>query len=324
MFRERLREYFSFTRKERIGVLLLIFLILLIFIFPYFFSLRKNKSEKQSLEQFKKEIAQLKVKQQNDEIKQGNRAYNSDDENNSGHDEPETQNKPEKKSQLFYFDPNTISEDQWEQLGIRDKTIRTIQHYLAKGGRFKIPTDLKKIYGIKENDYARLLPFVQIKNYAGIDNAVSPDKTVGKIRSPFFAKTNDFPIIDINTADSISLIALRGIGSKLASRIIHFRERLGGFYTIEQVAEVYGLPDSTFRKIKPFLTIKNDSVNKIDINTADVNTLKQHPYIRWELARSIVQYRSQHGPFKKPEDMLQIDILPPETYKKITSYIKIN
>jgi len=323
MFQERMREYFSFTRKERIGVLVLIFLILLIFIFPYFFEFRKSKTDQHSLEQFKNEIAQLKVKSQNDDVRQEASANKTDDDNNNAdYYEPIQQNKNDKKNSLFYFDPNTISEDQWRQLGIRDKTVHTIQHYLLRGGRFKIPVDLKKVYGIHEDDYNRLSPFIKIKNSSDIGKEDSEAVFVKKDHPTFTDKSKKSPIVDINISDSIGFSGLRGIGSKLASRIIHFRERLGGFYEVDQIAEIYGLPDSVFKAIKPFLRISNDSVNKIDINTADVNILKQHPYIRWEMARAIVQYRSQHGPFKKPDDLLQITIISPENYKKIEPYIK--
>jgi len=322
MLGEKVREYFSFTRKERIGVLILIFLILLIFIFPYFFEFRKNKTDQQSLEQFKDEIARLKLKQQDNYVKKDNETSDNDEENNSLHYDPVQQNKYANKDPLFYFDPNTISGNEWKQLGIRDKTIHTIQHYLAKGGRFKIPADLKKVYGIHEDDYDRLQPFIKIKNTREKNNIDPVDNIIKEDHS--LNKAKDFPIVDINTADSVSFIALRGIGNKLASRIIHFRERLGGFYAVDQIAEVYGLPDSVFLAIKPFLRIKNDSVNKIDINTADINILKQHPYIRWELAKAIVAYRNQHGFFKKPEDLLQVAIIRPVDYNRISFYIKIN
>jgi len=322
MLREKLREYFSFTRKERIGVLVLIFLTVLIFIFPYYFELRTDKTDQGSLEEFKNEVAQLKIKPQNDSEKKADGENNATEENNISFYEPTQTDNSGKKNPLFYFDPNSLSETKWKQLGLRDKTIHTIQNYISKGGRFKVPEDLKKVYGIHEYDYDRLFPFIKIKNSRNDDDENVKDNIVKRDNPHAIKKTNDFLIVDINTADSADFDALRGIGSKLASRIIHFRERLGGFCAVDQIAEIYGLPDSVFQSIKPSLTIKNDSIHKIDINIADINILKQHPYIRWELARAIIQYRSQHGLFKKPEELLQIAIMTPENFRKIAPYVK--
>jgi competence ComEA-like helix-hairpin-helix protein len=112
-----------------------------------------------------------------------------------------------------------------------------------------------------------------------------------------------FSIIDVNNADTTAFISLPGIGSKLAARIITFREKLGGFYSVEQIGETYGLPDSTFQKIKQWLKLDNLSVKKININTATVDEMKAHPYIKYGLANPIVAYRNEHGAFSKIEDI---------------------
>ncbi len=323
MLWEKLREYFSFTRKERIGVLVLIFLIIVIFILPNFFPYHVSKEDLESFEQFKNEIAQLKPVSQNDSSFASN---DKEDGYDDDHDEvPAKKNKVDEKNHLFYFDPNTISAQDWERLGVKDKTTHTIQHYLSKGGRFNVPQDLKKIYGIQEKDYETLLPFIKINAKPDYDRIGQEEHHEKKSSSSFHSsfEKDRLSIIDINTADSAAFIALPGIGNKLASRIIHFREKLGGFYKIEQIAEVYGVPDSTFQKIKSFLSIENDSIKKIDINSADINTLKEHPYIRWQLAKSIVQYRQEHGLFKTIDDLRRIESIDDKKFDQIKAYIAI-
>ena len=88
-----------------------------------------------------------------------------------------------------------------------------------------------------------------------------------------------------------------------------------------QVAETYGLPDSTFQKIKSLLKLSGDNIQKIDINSAGVEILKQHPYIKWNIARAIVAYREQHGAFNNLEDLLQIGVISNEILQKIRPYI---
>lgn len=128
--------------------------------------------------------------------------------------------------------------------------------------------------------------------------------------------------IDINKADSAAWESLRGIGPVLAARIVRFRDKLGGFYAISQVRETYGLPDSTFNKIQPYLRLNAVSLKKLDINNADEQTLAQHPYIRYKLARLIFLYRSNNGPFSQPADLLGIPLVDDSIYRKIEHYIK--
>ncbi|MEO7045836.1 MAG: helix-hairpin-helix domain-containing protein, partial [Ferruginibacter sp.] len=126
-----------------------------------------------------------------------------------------------------------------------------------------------------------------------------------------------------NEADSTAYIDLPGIGPSFARRIINFRNRLGGFYSIDQVAETFGLPDSTFQKIKPYLQLSNEPVKKININTASMEELKAHPYIRWQLANLIIQYKTQHGPYKKIDDIKKIMVVDEDTFNKVAPYLAV-
>ena len=98
---------------------------------------------------------------------------------------------------------------------------------------------------------------------------------------------------------------------------------VGGFYSVEQVAEVYGLPDSTFQMIKPLLSCDSSQIEKLDVNTADEAALKNHPYIKWNLARAIVNYRQQHGVYNSLDKLMQIDIISPGIFQKISPYLKV-
>ncbi|HET7897749.1 MAG TPA: helix-hairpin-helix domain-containing protein, partial [Flavisolibacter sp.] len=129
--------------------------------------------------------------------------------------------------------------------------------------------------------------------------------------------------ININEADTSAFIALPGIGSKLSARIISFREKLGGFYSVEQIGETYGLPDSTFQKIRGRLVVDGDGIRKINVNTATKDELKSHPYIRWNLANAIVEYRNQHGSFKNLEELKNIALVDDAVFQKISPYLDL-
>ena len=113
-----------------------------------------------------------------------------------------------------------------------------------------------------------------------------------------------------------------GIGSKLAARIVNFRDKLGGFYSVSQVGETYGLPDSTFQKIKGSLQL-GGTVKRLDVNSATKEQLKTHPYIKWNLANAIVEYRNQHGAFKSLDELKNITIIDDTTFEKIVHYLSL-
>lgn len=227
------------------------------------------------------------------------------------------------KGELFYFDPNTISTSEWKRLGIRDKTIQTIEKYLSKGGHFSTPEDLQKIYGLHKDEFERLKPYVKIESKPANSTEQFVSSTSIEAIRPAKTFATRYSVIDINSADTSSLIALPGIGSKLAARIVTFREKLGGFYSVDQVGETYGLPDSTFQKIKQYLKLDNASVKKININTATIDEMKAHPYIKYSIANPIVAYRNEHGSFSKIEDIKKVMAVTDEIYKKIAPYLTL-
>jgi DNA uptake protein ComE-like DNA-binding protein len=295
------KDYFTFTRKERIGIYVLIALIAICITLPQFFK-TATFSEEVRVEAMQIQEARPTAARQHETRRP---------EYNEVYYEPEKETMP---ATLFPFDPNTLDAAGWKKLGINDRTVRTIQHYLAKGGQFRNAGDLQKMYSLKKTDFDRLLPYIKIAAPAPLYNPGKPPVKYAKAPPP---------IIDINQADTAAFIALPGIGSKLANRIVNFRQKLGGFYSVQQVGETFGLPDSTFQLIQPRLQCGAAGLQKININTADANTLKQHPYIRWNIANAIVQYRQQHGLFHSPEELQQIVLITPELYQKIAMYVTV-
>jgi competence protein ComEA len=318
MFKKFIIDYLSFTRKERTGIvvilLLIVMFIMLPFLYPLFIAPKPTDHSA-----FEKEIASLKIKQadSSDQFERQSR-YEGKYRHYYPSYEKNYNDKPT-GGELFSFDPNTLPDEGWKKLGIRDKTIATIRNYLSKGGKFYKPEDIGKIWGLHEDEMQRLLPYISIPERV---NSSAAEKKNTDIKS-YVKKEYAITAFDINTADTSAFIALRGIGSKLANRIIAFREKLGGFYKVEQVAETFALPDSVFQKIKISLIITNTTVKKININTATVDELKTHPYIRYTLANAIVQYRTQHGSFTAITDLKKIMILTEENYNKLAPYLTI-
>lgn len=131
------------------------------------------------------------------------------------------------------------------------------------------------------------------------------------------------PVIDINHADTTQWERLPGIGPVLARRIVTFRERLGGFHAIAQVGETFGLADSVFNKIQGMLVLGEVSLRKTDLNQTDEKSLADHPYINTKLARLIIRYRNNHGPFRRPEDLKGIPLVNDSIYRKLEKYFEV-
>lgn len=319
-WKELISDYFTLTRKERIGIIVVVLLITSIFFLPKAFI---NNTPANAAAADTSWIAAMKKLETIDTTTNYQQPGRYTDDNNSNYyqyDRNKNKYYGEPKGELFYFDPNTISAEGWKKLGLREKTIGTILNYLTKGGKFRNPEDVQRIYGLFPNEYERIAAYIKIestsdnKNYA---ENIPPGNNPPKTHTPRFA------VVDVNIADTTALIALPGIGSKLAARIINFRDKLGGFYSINQVGETFGLPDSTFQKIKQFLKLENIDMRKININTATIDDMKTHPYIKYGLANPIVAYRNQHGPFAKVEDVKKVMAVTDEVYNKIYPYLEV-
>jgi competence protein ComEA len=302
------KDYFAFTKKERTGIVMLIALIAIGLMLPRFWGTTSLKEEVR-LEAI--QLQKAPPEQENKDQSRRSRYSPRSSAEEAAYDEPK---KKPQAGTLFPFDPNTLNEAGWKKLGISERTIGTILHYKAKGGQFRNAGDLQKMYSLKKADFDRLAPYIQI---------AAPAPFVYAEKAPRKYVKAPPAVIDINQADTVAFISLPGIGSKLANRIVHFREKLGGFCSVQQLGETFGLPDSTFQLIKPRLQCAPVAMQKININTADVNTLKQHPYIRWNIANAIVQYRQQHGAFHSPGELQQIVLITPELYQKIAVYVTV-
>lgn len=315
-----LSQYFTFTKKERTGTFALLALILLFTLLPFVYPLI-IKSTPINSSAFEKEIATLNIKQQDTVPRFASNNFDEDNYQNYYQPAEKNYNPKNFKGELFYFDPNTASVEDWQRLGLRDKTITTIQNYLSKGGHFYKPEDIGKIWGLHPQEVQRLLPYIKITPKE--NNTPFNYEQKNYETKTFDKPKNKVSVIDINTADTTALIALPGIGSKLAQRIINFRDKLGGFYKTEQVAETFGLPDSTFQKIKPKLSVTNNSFKQININTATVEELKTHPYIKYNLANALIEYRNQHGNFSSVADIKKIMMVTDEMYNKVAPYLTV-
>jgi DNA uptake protein ComE-like DNA-binding protein len=222
-----------------------------------------------------------------------------------------------KPLEYFLFNPNTASYEELVRLGFSKSLTQRIENYRNKGGKFLIKTDLLKIYGMDSTLYNNLQAYIDLPEKR--ENKI----VVLKIDSSHIFKKSQLKI-DINKADSVQLISIYGIGKKLSARIINYREKLGGFVSLDQLYEVYALDSATIKEALKRIYLEDNFVpHQLNLNTATEKELATHPYIKYTLAKAIAAYRFQHGNFKTIDELRNITLINDDIFKRIKPYLSI-
>lgn len=221
----------------------------------------------------------------------------------------------EKDNNYFLFDPNTISHDSFMALGLTEKQTALLIKRRNEGKTFRSPADWLAYPYLSTYRKKALLPWLRLDTATGEKH--------NSERNTFSKKHLRQSISDINQMDSAALEQLPGIGPKLSQRIIRYREKLGGFYCVEQLQEVWGLADSTYQKIKLRLFADSSVVQAADVNTVPEEQLKHHPYVGFRRAGMIIRYR-KHQAGRRAKSWT--DIIPDiadSTERKLSIYFRL-
>ncbi len=223
-----------------------------------------------------------------------------------------------KKDSLFYFDPNKVTEEQAIQLGFSTKSAHTFMNYRNKGAKFYKAEDLKKLYGMTDHLFEKLKPYILIDKNKKQNNIgySSSSTTLGMTRQK---KQEEKLSIEINSADSLQWLKLKGIGPGYTHRILKYKSLLGGYTNIEQLKEVYGFTDSLYNLIKPNLTINATLIQKLKVNSVDFKTMVHHPYIKYEGTKCI--FALKRSKKIKAEDLINSSCFSREQLQKVLLYL---
>ena len=301
--RKLLNTYFSISKREFNGLLALVILILLIAAIPrlYFAAATQHPA--------RAAVGELTLA-----LKTRERRYHPPKAYYAGERKKAQRNVVRK---LFVFDPNVIGAEDWQRLGLSARQSAVIINYRAKGAKFRRAEDLQKMYTINEEMYKRLLPYVKIAPPLIAASPYGNSTYSQKLKK----STQEVSIVELNGADSATLVGIRGIGPAFAIRILKYRERLGGFHKKEQLMEVYGLDSAKYYEIKDQVSLDLGNLRKIDINDVETADFKGHPYIKYKQANAIIQYRKQHGNYADIADLSKVLILDAETINRLAPYL---
>jgi competence protein ComEA len=228
-------------------------------------------------------------------------------------------------SVLYKFNPNTVDFTQLLQLGLDSTISARLIKYRSKGGRFKIKSDLAKIYGLKVEQYQSLEPFILLPTVKKVQT--SKPKVQSKLSYKAPPSNTSKPVkplqkFNLNTADTATYQTIFGIGSVLAYRIVRFRDKLGGFVSLNQLYEVYNLDSTVISTLtgQSFI-LEEFNPELIYINTFDESSLAAHPYISFQQAKLIIAYRNQHRDYKDEKDLASVYSIDEEFILKLKPYI---
>ena len=226
----------------------------------------------------------------------------------------------------FNFNPNTISETTYLELGFTSKQYKSIENYLQKGGEFKRKEDFKKMYVISDAEYEIVEDFIIISNKESNETIKNEDKVISKktakteppqIKKTLLLKT------EINSADSLQLVANLKFKPWLASRIIKYRALLGGYYSKLQLLEVYGLPVTYYKSVEAFVEVDTSLINQLDINALTFKELLYHPYFDYETTKLIFNSKpkNKNKSFSNFNDLKNRTLISDSISNKIRHYL---
>ena len=305
----KIQRFFDFSKGERRGILILLIILFLLLLFQIFYSYFYLPQKKYTFSNdIEEKINHFYARQE----------FIKDSLSNHKSDifKFNKENSSTKTLSLnpFPFNPNNLPRKTWKALGLTDKQINTIKNFEAKGGKFYVKEDLRKIYSISENEYKQLEPFINIP-----DNENKQKKYTEKAVS-----NSSNLLIELNTTDSLDLQKIPGIGVMLSRRIIRYRNALGGYISKQQLLEVYGFDTNSYQQISSYLYINQNAIKTININTATYDELNKHPYIDTYLAKTIVRLREKNGNFSSLEDMQKQTKLYNDLFIKLKPYLITN
>ena len=240
-----------------------------------------------------------------------------------------SQDKPANRPELRPFDPNEADSAQLRRIGLPGWMARNVVRYRQKGGVFRKPEDFRRIYGMTDERFEMLRPYIRI---ARRDTATTP-ATADKIqpdttskdstRKPaisLFQHVRKYPagtIIELNQADTTELKKIPGVGSVIARMIVKYRTRLGGYYSVSQLKDIRLRADL----LEPWFSVDTTAIRRINLNKGGTAFLRRHPYINFYQARAIVEWRREHGPLKDLTPFEQHPDFTKEDLERLGHYV---
>jgi len=310
------KDFFYFSKGQRIGILVLIVLILLVlaanYTLPYFFPVTEKDGTAflKEAEKFKKSLLSrdsLREADWQQKYEERQRLYKEKYKNY--YSSKTSENKI--AYTLSVFDPNTTDSAGFVRLGLKPYIASNIQKYKKKGGSFRTPTDFAKVYGVSAEKFKELESYIKIAEIKSVKTEIGTTKRVDII-------------VELNSADTTLLMQIKGIGRGYAKGIVRFRQITGGFVSVDQLSEVYGMRPDNLEKIRPYCKVNTDLIKKINVNIASVERLRTHPYLNFYKAKAIYELRRKKGKLRGLNDLTELSELSSSDLIRLKPYLSFD
>ncbi len=286
----KLKSYFIFSKSHRSGIVLLLILMVLVQLFYYFIS-----NQKPSISE---DTSWLLAQNEIDSLKQ-NRSF--------------------KKDTIYPFNPNFITDYKGYKLGMSVQEIDRLHQFRAQNKYVNSAVEFQKVTKVSSDLLQKISPYFKFPDWVTNKSATSYKKF------QMYPSKEKVAIIqkDINAATKEDLIAVYGIGEKLADKILMEKDKFGGFVSLEQFQFIWGISPEAIEDLQKRFFVKNtSSILKVAINELSIKELAKFPYFNYALAKEIVIYRSMNNGIKEISDLTKIKGMPNEKIKIIALYLK--
>ena len=218
----------------------------------------------------------------------------------------------------FPFNPNSADSMTLLRVGLKSWQVKNLMAYRRAGGRWKDADDFKRLYGLSDEEFQRLRPYIQIppavKEVYFTEHDRARQDSLHHLRPEKFTQLT---VLDLNTVDTLTLRKIPGIGVGYSRSIVSYRERLGGFVSVAQLKDIEGLP----ARIEEWFSVEEQvAVRTISINKSDFKTLVRHPYLSYEQVKVITTHIRKYGPLRSWKDLQQYPEFTPQDFERLTPY----
>ena len=290
-----IQSYFNFTREQRSGIFILFGIIIvlqIIYFFAPFYSESKDNPEKQKWLSLQSQVDALK-KDANGET-----------------------------NKMYLFNPNFITDYKGYKLGMSISEIDRLLAFRKENKYVNSAKEFQNVTKVSDSLLNVMAPYFKFPDWVNQKNSPRQYK---KYSNPAFAKKENIVLIDINQATKKDLVKIYGIGDAISLRILKQKELLGGFVSMEQMNDVWGLSPEVIENLNTHFKVSVlPDFKKIDINNASLKELTQFYYFRYALAKQIVTYRSMKGKINNIEDLTKIKGFPVDKANLIGLYLDFN
>ena len=292
MIFKTVNAFFKFSREQRTGVFLLFSVIIalqLVYFFVDFSFFSKDSPEKEKW---------LSLQSQIDSLKKGKLDY---------------------VPKIYLFNPNFITDYKGYKLGMSVEEIDRLLAFRKENKYVNSPKEFQAVTKVSDSLLNAISPYFKFPEWVKNKKEFKDYK---KYPSAAFAKKEKMVVIDINQATQEDLIKIYGVGEAISNRILKFKENLGGFVSMEQMNDIWGLSPEVIENLNThFKVAALPKLKKIDINNASIKELSEFPYFKYPISKNIVTFRSMNGDIKNSEDLTKIKGMSIDKTKIIVLYL---